>query len=447
LFPFIRRKFHNLISDTRFSEILTGSVWALSARVIATVLGLAFSVIVARFYGAEVVGIVAVVNAFLLLATILTVFGTEISILRLIPEHIAKFSPTSAHKVYWKTKLLVIAFSLASGVLFFLMADIIADRLFSKPYLSFYFALASVFIVFQSIMRLNTQAVRGLRLVRAFALMQILPQSFNLLFLIVMGFFWSTRDVPVYAVLFGFAATGITGWCIMEYNFKKMMRHDDKINPMPIRAILSLSTPMLMTTSINFLIAQTGVIMLGMFRTEADVGYYSIAVKLATLSTFVIQAVNSMAGPKFSELFYSGRTEELFHIAKKSTKLIFLTTAPILIGLVFLGKPILSHVFGPGFAVVYPALTILVFGELVNTITGLNGMFLNMTGHQNVLKNIMAAAALLNIVLNLWLIPKLGFNGAAIASTASLCFWKTSSFIYIRIKFNKHIGYFPLILN
>ncbi len=443
----LKRKYINLVSDDRFSEILTGSVWALSGRVIATALGLAFSVLVARLYGAEMVGIVAVVNAFLLLATILTVFGTEISILRLIPEHISKYSPTSAHKVYCKIKLLVIAFSLASGVLFFLMADIIADRLFSKPHLSFYFALASVFIVFQSIMRLNTQAVRGLRLVRAFALMQVLPQSFNLLFLIIAGFFWSTQDVPVYAVLLGFAATGITGWFIMEYNLKKMMRPDDIIHPMPIRAILSLSTPMLMTTSINFLIAQAGVIMLGMFRTEADVGYYAIAVKLATLSTFVIQAVNSMAGPKFSELFYSGKSEELFHIAKKSTKLIFLTTAPILFGLIFFGKPILSYAFGSDFAVAYPAMTILVFGELINTITGLNGMFLNMTGHQNVLKNIMAAAALLNITLNLCLIPKLGFNGAAIATAVSLCFWKIISFAYIKIKFKKHIGYFPLILN
>lgn len=439
MFSFLKQKFHNLTSDTRFSEILTGSVWALSARVIATVLGLAFSVIVARFYGAEVVGIVAVVNAFLLLATILTVFGTEISILRLIPEHIAKYSPTSAHKIYWKTKFLVIVFSLASGILFFLMANIIATRLFSKPHLSFYFALASVFIVFQSIMRLNTRAVRGLRLVRAFALMQVLPQMFNLLFLIAVGFLWPAKDVPVYAVLFGFAATGITGWFIIEYNFKKMMRPDDKIDPMPISAILSLSTPMLMTTSINFLIAQTGVIMLGMFRTEADVGYYAIAVKLAALSTFVIQAVNSMAGPKFSELFHSGKIEELFHIAKKSTKLIFLTTSPILLVLIFLGKPILSHAFGSDFVVVYPAMTILVLGQFVNTLTGLNGMFLNMTGHQNILKNIMAAAALMNILLNLWLIPKLGFNGAAIATAVSLCFWKIISFAYIRIKFKKHI--------
>lgn len=447
MFNIIKRKYTNLVSDARFSEILTGSAWALSARVAATGLGLVFSVIVARFYGAEVVGIVAVVNAFLLLATIFTVFGTEISILRLIPEHLVKYSPTSAYKIYRKTKLLVIIFSLVTGTLFFFTADLIADKLFSKPHLSFYFALASGFIVFQSIMRLNTQAVRGLRLSRVFALMLMLPQSFNLFFLIILGLFWPARDVPVYAVLGGFAMTGLLGWFVMEYNFKKLMKPDDRVQSMPGRTILSISMPMLMTTSINFLIAQTGVLMLGIFRTEAEVGYYAIAVKLATLSSFVIQAVNSMAGPKFSELFHTGKIEELFYVAIKSTKLIFLTTIPLLIGLIIFGKLILSHVFGPDFAVVYPAMTILVLGQFINTVTGLNGMFLNMVGKQKVLRNIMVFAAALNILINLWLIPQFGFYGAAIATAVSLCFWKMTSFIYIKLKFKKHIAYFPLIPN
>ena len=105
---FLKRKYTNLVSDTRFSEILTGSAWALSARVLAIVMGLIFNVLVARIYGAEMVGIVAVINSFLMLATILTLMGTKTSILRLIPEHLSKYSPTSAFKVYRKTQWMVI---------------------------------------------------------------------------------------------------------------------------------------------------------------------------------------------------------------------------------------------------------------------------------------------------------------------------------------------------
>jgi hypothetical protein len=108
-----------------------------------------------------------------------------------------------------------------------------ADKVFSKPHLSFYFALAAVFIVFKSIMLLNTQAVRGLRLIRVFALMQTLPQGFNLFLLTILGLLWSSSDVPVYALLGGFALTGIMGWIIMEHSFNKKVQPGDTVEPMP----------------------------------------------------------------------------------------------------------------------------------------------------------------------------------------------------------------------
>ncbi len=441
---FIKRKYTSLVSDTRFSEIFTGSVWALSAQMLATGLGLISSILIARFYGAEVLGIVAVINSFLILATIFTVLGTDISILRLIPEHIAKYSLTSAFKVYRKVQYMVIGISLAASALFFWGANIIADQVFSKPHLSYYFALASVFVIFKSLMLFNTQAVRGLRLVRMFAFMLVLPQSFNLLFLIAIGFFWPDKEVPVYALLSGFAMTGIAGWLIMKYAFKKKLHPDDSVQHVPTWDILRISLPMLLTATMAFIIGQTGVIMIGMFRSETELGYYAVAVKLSALTTFVLQAVNSMAGPKFSELFHSDKIDDLFQVAKKSAKLIFWATTPIFIVFLVLGKPILSIVFGREFGVVYPALVFLVMGQFVNTIAGSTGMFMNMTGNQSVYRNIMIIAAALNITLNMFLIPDLGFNGAAIAAMISLCFWNIVTLLYIKLKYNKTPGYFPL---
>jgi O-antigen/teichoic acid export membrane protein len=445
MLPFIKQKFQNLISDQKFSEIFTGSVWALSARVLSTGFGLVASIIIARFYGADVVGIVAVIQSFLLLATIFTVLGTQTSLLRLIPEHLVKYSPTSAFRVYRKTQFMVIGVSVATGTLFFLFADLIAARVFSKPHLSFYFALASIFVVFKSLMLLNTQAVRGLRLIRVFALMQMLPQGFNLLLLVSLGLLWPSKDVPVYAILGGFAMTGILGWFIMEYEFRQKMQPQDTVHPMPARGILSISLPMLMTHAMTFVIGQTGVIMLGMFRTEAEVGYYSIAVKLATLTAFILSAVNSMAGPKFSELFHSDKMDELFYIAKKSAKLIFWTTAPILLGFVTLGRPVLHIAFGQEFTVAYPALVLLVMGQFVHSISGATGLFMNMTGNQNVFKNIVLAAAVTNICVNLLLIPPYGIYGAAIAAMVSFMSWNITTLIYIKMKFGRTTGYFPKI--
>ena len=60
-----------------------------------------------------------------------------------------------------------------------------------------------------------------------------------------------------------------------------------------------------------------------------------------------------MAAPKFSELFHYQKIDELFYVAKKSAKLIFWTTSPIIIFLIVMGKPVLSLLYGNDFVAAY----------------------------------------------------------------------------------------------
>lgn len=443
MFSTLKRKWNSLSSDTRFSEIFTGSIWALGARVLAAGFALATSILIARLYGAEMVGVVAVIHSFLLLATIFTALGTGTSILRLIPEHLVKYSATSAFRVYRKTQYVVIIVCLVTGILSFFGSHLIADKVFSKPHLSFYFRLAAAFVVFKSLMLLNTQAVRGLRLIRLFALMQLLPHASTLSFIVLIGLFSTKKDIPVYALLSGFAVTAMAGWLIMETAFKRRMQPQDSVSSVTTRSILSLSLPMLMTTAVTFVMAQTGVIMLGMFCTEAEVGYYAIAVKLATLTSFILAAINSMAAPKFSEFYHSGQIDELFYVAKKSAKLIFWTSAPILAGLLVLGKPILTILFGTDFAIAYPAMVTLVMGQFIHSISGSNGLFMNMTGHHKQFGAIMVLSTLLHIIMCSLLIPSLGMYGASIATMTTTVCWNALTLLYIKQKYGTTTGYAP----
>lgn len=437
------RRLRRSFSDARFSEILTGSIWALSSRVVAALLTLIASVIVARAYGAEAMGVLAVVQSYLALATIFTVLGTNTSILRLIPEHVGAHSVTSAFRVYRKTQYLVAGVSLVTGTALFLLSGVAAACVFSKPHLTFVLALAAGFVVFKSLVDLNTQAVRGLRIVRAFAFMQILPALAMLAFLVTGTLLFRVAGGPVYAQLASWACTAAIGVWITDRAFRRRMQPDDRVREVPVREILAISLPMLMTLSMHFILGQTGVIMLAAFRSEAEVGYYDMTVKLATLTTYVLVSVNSMAGPRFSELFHAGRLDELFYVARKSAKLIFWTTAPILLGLVLLGKPILRRFFGPDFVAAYPALVLLVLGQFVNSTSGSTGMFMNMTGRQTPFRNIMLVAAALNVALGLAAVPRFGVAGAAFSSMVSVIFWNLATLAYMKIKHGRTTGYLP----
>lgn len=444
IFP-LYQKFQNLFKDQRFSEIMRGSVWALSAHVISAALGFVIMIIIARIYGANILGTVAVLQSFFVLTTIVTVLGTNTSILRLIPEHLAKYSPGSAFKVYAKTQFFVAGISILAGVVLFIGAGYVAENIFSKPHLKFYFALASVFIIFKSLMLFNQQAVRGLRLIRMFAFMQLLPQFSKLLLLIFTTVFFFHPGNPVYALLGSFAVTSIFGAIVMNRMFRRQLSPEDTIHYISLRDILTLSLPMLMTSTMMFVIGETGVLMLGIFRTEAEVGHYVVAVKIATLSTFVLTAINSMAAPKFSELYHSGKIDDLFYVAKRSAKLIFWTTTPMLLAFIIFGKPLLTVVFDAEYLVAYPALVLLVLGQFINSISGATGYFMNMTGHQNMFRNIVFFAALSNLVLNVLLTPQHGLWGAALAAMFSIMFWNIATLCYIKVKYGRTTGYFPLL--
>lgn len=433
----------NLISDRSFSEILTGSAWALGASVLSSGLAMIISIIIVRIYGAEIMGTVAIITNFLNLATIFTIMGTNTSILRLIPEHMVRYSATSAFRIYRKTQYFVTALSIVVGALLFLLSGPIAGKVFSKPHLSFFLRLASIFALFLSLMNLNTSAVRGLRLVRAFALMQLLPNASKLFFLMGITFLFFDPYNPLYAQFAAYLFTALMGALIIRIEFKKKIQPHDIVSDMPVKDILSISYPMLMTAAMSFLIGQTGVLMLGIFRSETQVGYYDIAVKLATLTAFVLNAINAMAAPKFSELFHSNQMEELIAVARKSAKFIFWTTAPILSGLVVFGKPVLSVLFGPDFTTAYIPMVLLVVGQFVNSISGSTGYFMNMTGNQNAFRNIIFVAAVLNVGFNLIVIPPLGIIGAALSGMVSLMVWNIAALVFIKYKYGKIIGYFP----
>jgi len=433
----------NLISDKKFSEILTGSIWALGAQVGVTIVAMFTSIIVARFYGAEIMGIVAMINSFMSLAVVFAIMGTDISILRLIPEHTAKYSATSAFHIYQKVQYFVAAMGLLFGALLFLSSGIIANQVFSKPHLSFFIALSSALLIFPAMAALNTQAARGLRLIRMFAFLQLLPAVSKFLILIVITLFFFNPYNPVYAIFASSVLTAILGALIVRMEFEKRIQPTDPVHHLPMKGILSISLPMLMTATIHITLGQTGVLILGMFRTEAEVGYYDIAVKLSTLTVFVLNAINSMAAPKFSELFHSGNMEDLFHVAQKSTRFIFWATTPILMALVLFGKPIISVLFGQEFTAAYGPMMVLVAGQFINSISGSTGYFMDMTGNQNIFRNIVLGAAITVVCLGFLLVPPFGTIGAAIAGTMGLILWNLGTLLYIKLKYGKNIGYLP----
>lgn len=440
-----KRKLQALTSDERFAGILRGSIWAMAGQAISALLSMVVSILVARLYGAEVMGTVAVITSVLTLLTTFTVLGMDTSILRLLQEHLVKYSAASALNIYRKIRTMVAWPSLGAGLLLFLGAQILAEKVFGKPHLAFYLALIAPFVLISSLKTINTQALRGLLQIRSYSLMLVLPALANLLFLLLLKVTFFNPDDPIYSLLASLFLSGLVGWIILRKSFTNKIGAEDRVQAASCRSILDISLPMLVTSYLFFFIAQSGTMILGIFHPEEQIGYYDVAMKLSAQVTFILTAINAMVAPRFAELYHAGKMEELFHVARKAAKLIFWTTAPLLLFLIILGKPLLGFVFGAKFINAYPSLVLLAIGQFANASSGATGFFIYMTGDEKILRNCAIITALVNIVLGFILIPKFGIIGASLATAAGVTFLNGISLLYTKKKYGRSTGYFPFL--
>ena len=183
------------------------------------------------------------------------------------------------------------------------------------------------------------------------------------------------------------------------------------------------------------LIQWIDIIILGYFETSNTVGIYSVVMKISLFSSVILFSINSIVASEFSRLYSLDKMVDLRVLIKKSSKIIFFITIPVLILIVYFSKSILGY-FGYEFIMANKTLYILVAGQFINVLCGSVGYILMMTEKQNIFKNIMIFSTCVNIILNIVLIPKYSINGAAIASSISLILWNVISFSYIYRKYN-----------
>ena len=147
-------------------------------------------------------------------------------------------------------------------------------------------------------------------------------------------------------------------------------------------------------------------VMLGYFREAKDVGIYNAASFFAAQMLLFINAIIPIFSPIVADLHNKERFPEIESLYKTVTRWILIATLPLFLLFLFFPTHIMG-IFGGEYEVGSVALTILSVAFLIGAGTGPGGEVLLMTGKQNidVLNNV--ALIVVNVLLNLWLIPGL----------------------------------------
>ncbi len=443
-YPFLVGLLKKLDIDSdniKFEELFKKGSIALTYKIIGLIIGYVFTLLVTRVLGAESMGVYALSTTVLAIITTVGNLGLNTALLRFVSQYSTLKRYDLLKEVYIKSIKILIPFSIILSVLLFSMSGFISKYLFKSTDLTIYFKLISLAVLPSIFAMINLESLRGLKRIKEYAFISnISIAGISVCSLLILLFFFRNSSLPIIALI-------ISHTIIAAYSYRIWRKHSkiDEIvvtNEIKIRNIMKVAFPLLFSSSLFLVIDWTDTIMLGMYSTKANIGIYHVCLKLAMLTSITLYAVNSIAAPKFAEYYAQKDLKSLEMIVHQSTKLMFWSSSPIvLIYLIF--PTLVLGIFGHDFKKGAVALIFLSIGQFVNVISGSVGYILQMTGKEKIFQYIIFAATILNIVLNMILIPRYGINGAAFASMLSISFWNLTAMFYIRSTFNITTLYLP----
>lgn len=164
------------------------------------------------------------------------------------------------------------------------------------------------------------------------------------------------------------------------------------------------------------------IIMIGLLSTDRELGLYRIASALAIMGALPVSALSTIFNPIIARNVSDKAWEELNKTLKTVTRWLMSISLPVLCAM-FLLPDLLLWMFGEQYQESQTSLLILIGGQFIWVSCSMAMRLIPMSGHSTLTLINGLIAAILNILLNLWLIPKYGAIGAAISTATTLALW------------------------
>ncbi len=428
------QSFQKLIqSDNNKAILIKDGFWSLLINGMNKILILVVGILMIRILGREQYGIYTYFLAFVSILIIPVEFGVSNLVVRETArsKSINKVEPIkglwqwSSRLTFWVSMFLI---------------SIILIGLFTwgRARLSAYQQLTLLWtlplILFQSLMHLSNAALRGMKKIILGQLPEIIiiPALFIVLF-IISSLIWVDVLSAAFAMGIRVFSTLIALLVSLIFLFKNIP--SGIINSKPIfdnKYWLLSVIPLGLSTGLAMIKSHASVLIMGIFVDPAQLASYQVAVSAAGFTVLVLQSANMLLAPYFASMYAKQEKLKLQKLVTISARLVLAFN--LIISLIFLlfGKHILTIVFGADTVDAYPALLVLLVGQLVNSFIGSVAFLLNMTGHEKEVMVIVGSTTILNIILTFLLTPHYGIVGGAIAHAVTLAIAQIAMFFAVR---------------
>jgi O-antigen/teichoic acid export membrane protein len=189
------------------------------------------------------------------------------------------------------------------------------------------------------------------------------------------------------------------------------------------------------------IIGYIGTLLLTYFLTLTEVGIYNVVLPTALMALFIGKSVILVFFPMVSEMFAKKENRLITLGINKLSHYTFVLVTPFLLALIIYAKDFIQLLFGAEYLSGTLALQIVVVGTLFYLVSTIYTGTLSAIGQPKEVTKIILIAAMINIVINLIVIPIYGISGAAFATTISYLFVYFTSKYKIGNIFQSKLGF------
>jgi O-antigen/teichoic acid export membrane protein len=194
------------------------------------------------------------------------------------------------------------------------------------------------------------------------------------------------------------------------------------------------SLPLAAGDLLNAVLQRADIILVTMFVGTSAAAVYAAAEFITRVIASARSVFDSVAAPVFSEAVSLGQHERLKQNLVMMNRWVFTVATPIALTVVVLRRDLLA-LYGSSFQEGATALLILALSHWVNVSFGLMGWIMIAGGRSRLLLQNNVVVAVVNIVLGVTLVPRLGLVGAALAALGSVTLLHSMVLVEVRLGF------------
>ncbi len=413
---------------------------------VSAIAGVALTAIITNGLDQSTAGTVFATTALFLIATSLVQLGTEVGVVRFLPALLVRGQTRYLRAVLRHALGPVIVASVVVAGLGYVfaptIAHIVADG--ADPGLvAQQIRVLALFVPLTSTYNVLQAATRGLRSMGATVIVESFGRTVGQLAavgLVQLLGLSAVAVVAAYSIPYALGLIATLVWLVAL--LRRFERQGDPASGAgtatdradAVRGFWGFTAPRAVGTTSQMLLKRSDIVLVAALRSPKEAALYAAASRFVVIGQLGVQALQQALSPQLAALFASNDQDSARAVYRATTAWSMLVAWPVYMVCAVLA-PELLRVFGRGYDGVAPVAVLLSLAMLASTACGAVDTVLLMSGHPWLSLGNNVLALLLNVGMNLLLVPHYGALGAGISWTIAILVRNLLPLIQITMKY------------